>query len=129
MSRKDWGLEEWRKVIFSDEASIVVSARRGMQNVSRVLGEDRYYLDCIERRYNNYTEAMFWGCFTYDCKGPCYIYHKETEEQKEANEAEMDRINEEEVEAECRAAFDAQEREKERKWDKKGQKWPKKRAS
>jgi hypothetical protein len=129
LSRKDWGLEEWRKVIFSDEAAIVVSAKRGMQNVSRVLGEDRYHPDCIERRYNNYTEAMFWGSFTYDFKGPCHIYYKETEEQKESNEAEMDRINEEEVEAECRVAFDAQEREKERKWDEKGQKWPKKRAS
>jgi hypothetical protein len=72
---------------------------------------------------------MFWGSFTYDFKGPCHIYYKETEEQKESNEAEMDRINEEEVEAECRVAFDAQEREKERKWDEKGQKWPKKRAS
>jgi hypothetical protein len=129
LSRKDWGLEEWRKVIFSDEASIVVSAKRGMQNISQALREDRYHLDCIERRYNNYIEAMFWGCFTYDCKGPCHIYYKEIEEQKEVNEAEMDRINEEEVEAECRAAFDTQEREKERKWDERGQKWPKKRAS
>jgi hypothetical protein len=34
----------------------------------------------------------------------------------------MDRINEEEVEAECRKKFDIQEREKERKWDEKGQK-------
>jgi len=34
----------------------------------------------------------------------------------------MERINEEEMEAECRAAFDTQEREKERKWDEKGQK-------
>jgi hypothetical protein len=34
----------------------------------------------------------------------------------------MDRINEEEVEAECRAVFDAQERAKEKKWDEKGQK-------
>ena len=41
----------------------------------------------------------------------------------------MDRINEDEVEAECREKFDIQEREKERKWDEKGQKWPKKRAS
>lgn len=80
LSRKDWGLEEWRKVIFSDEASIVVSAKHGIQNVSRILGEDRYYPDCIDRRYNNYTEAIFWGCFTYNCKGPCHIYYKETEE-------------------------------------------------
>lgn len=83
LSRKDWGIEEWRKVIFSDEASIIVSVKRGMQNISRLVGdEERHYPDCIERRYNNYTEAMFWGCFTYDCKGPCHIYYKETEEQK-----------------------------------------------
>ena len=45
------------------------------------------------------------------------------------NEAEMGRINEEEVEAECRVAFDTQEKEKERKWDARGQQWPTKRAS
>ncbi|KAH8771524.1 hypothetical protein BGZ57DRAFT_711307, partial [Hyaloscypha finlandica] len=60
---------------------------------------ERYYPDYIERRYNNYMEAMFWACFTYDCKGPCHIYHKEMVEQKEVNEDEMDRINEDEVEA------------------------------
>jgi hypothetical protein len=80
LSRKDWRLEEWRKVIFSDEASIIVSAKRGMQNISRIMGdEERYHPDCIERRYNNYTEAMFWGSFTYDCKRPCHIYYKEIE--------------------------------------------------
>jgi hypothetical protein len=104
---------EWRKVIYSNEASIVVFASCGMQNISRMVGEsERYHLNCIKRRYNNYLEAMFWGCFTYDCKGPCHIYHKETEEQKETNQGEMDRINEEEVEAECREKFDIQKREK-----------------
>jgi hypothetical protein len=95
-----------------------------------MVGEsERYHPDCIERRYNNYLEVMFWGCFTYDCKGLCHIYYKETEEQKEANQKEMDRINEEEMEAKCRTAFDTQERVKEKKWDAKGQKWPTRRAS
>ena len=44
---------------------------------------------------------MFWGCFTYNYKGLCYIYYKEIEEQKEVNKAEIDRINKEEVEVEC----------------------------
>jgi hypothetical protein len=110
LSRKDWGLEEWRQVIFSDEASIIVSAKRGQQKISRMLGqEERYHPDCIERRYNNYSEAMFWGCFTYDYKGPCYIYYPETDEQKAANEAEMERLNTEEIKAECRATFKEQE--------------------
>ncbi|OCK94125.1 uncharacterized protein K441DRAFT_562659, partial [Cenococcum geophilum 1.58] len=55
------------------------------------------------------------GCFIYNYKGPCYIYYKETEEQKEVNKAEIERINKEEIEAECRAAFNTQEKEKEKK--------------
>jgi hypothetical protein len=72
---------------------------------------------------------MFWACFTYDFKGPCHIYYKETEEQKEEFAENVDKLNEEEIEEEARAAFDAQEREKERIWDKKGKKWPNNRAS
>ena len=60
LSRKDWGIEEWRKVIFSNEASIIVSVKRSIQNILRLIGdEERYYPDYIKRRYNNYLEAMF----------------------------------------------------------------------
>ena len=72
---------------------------------------------------------MFWACFTYDFKGPCHIYYKETEEQKEEFAENVDKLNEEEIKEEARAAFDAQEREKERIWDEKGKKWPNNRAS
>jgi hypothetical protein len=34
LSQKDWTLEDWRKVIFSDEASIIVSAKHGQQKIS-----------------------------------------------------------------------------------------------
>jgi hypothetical protein len=53
------------------------------QKLSRIPAE-QYHPDVIEQQYNNYSEAMFWGCFLYDYKGPCHIYYKETEEQKEA---------------------------------------------
>jgi hypothetical protein len=108
-------------VIFSDEASIIVFAKRGMQNISRFSDK--------RERYNNYSEAMFWGCFTYDHKGPCHIYYPETKEQKLANEAKMDTLNGEEIEEECRELFDEQERAKEAEWDRKGKKWPTIRAS
>jgi hypothetical protein len=125
LSRKDWTLDDWRLVIFSNEASVIVSAKYGQQNISRFSNE-RYHEDCIKRRYNNYLEAMFWGCFTYDFKGPCHIYYRKTAEQKEHYEEQINTLNEGEVEAECRLAFDKQEKEK---WTRQGKNFPTKRAS
>jgi hypothetical protein len=99
-------------VIFSDEAVIIVSAKHSQQNILR-FSDEKYYPDYIEQRYNNYSEAMFWGCFIYDHKGPCYIYYLETEEQKEHNEELIKELNDNEIKAECREAFAKQEREKE----------------
>ena len=72
---------------------------------------------------------MFWGCFTYDYKGPCHIYYPETDDQKEHYKGQIDSLNEEEVRAECRAAFDKQEQAKEAKWIAIGKRFPTKRAS
>jgi len=71
---------------------------------------------------------MFWGCFTYDHKGPCYIYYPKTLEQKAINEEKMDKLNKEEIKDECRELFNIQERAKEAEWDRKGRAWPKNRA-
>ena len=61
--------------------------------IIRIEGDkERYYPDVIKQRYNNYSEVIFWGYFTYDAKGLCHVYHKETEEQKEANQAEMEAV-------------------------------------
>ena len=34
LSRKDWGYAEWPKVVFLDEASILVGEHWGLQNLS-----------------------------------------------------------------------------------------------
>jgi hypothetical protein len=61
-----------------------MSTKRGQQNISRLAGqEERYHPDYIEHMFNNYSEAMFWGYFTYDFKGPYHIYYLETDEQKD----------------------------------------------
>jgi hypothetical protein len=80
LSRKDWTIDDWKRVTFSDEASILVGEHRGRHLISRKVDE-RYNKDCIEVRYNSYSEAMFWGCFSYDFKGPCHVYLKETAAQ------------------------------------------------
>jgi hypothetical protein len=127
LSRQNWGYNEWSKVVFSDEASILVGEHRGIQNLSRTPGE-RYHIDCIERRYNNYSEAMFWGCFTYDCKGPCHIYYKETDEQKELYNQQIQHNNIQ-LEAEIHEEFDQIQAQKEAEWQSKGKKKPGKPAS
>jgi hypothetical protein len=128
LSRKDWGYEEWSKVIFSDEASILVGEKRGQQKISRTI-EERHHKDCIDRRYNNYSEAMFWACFTYHHKGPCHIYYKETAKQKEEYDALIKKNNNKEIEAEAREAFDTREADKAEEWRQKGRKKPGKPAS
>jgi hypothetical protein len=72
---------------------------------------------------------MFWGCFSYDYKGPCYIYYKETEEQKIFYKEKMQQNNDKEIEAEARAEFDRIQAEKEEEWRLKGRKKPRKPAS
>jgi hypothetical protein len=37
----------------------------------------------------------------------------------------IDKLNEEEIKAECREAFNQRERDKEEEWDRKGRKYPK----
>jgi len=66
---------------------------------------------------------MFWGCFTYDHKGPCYIYYPETEEQKTHYKEQINELNKNKVEAKCCAAFDKQEKEKEEQWTREGKKF------
>ena len=123
LSRKDWGYAEWSKVVFSDEALILVGEHREKQNLSQIV-EERYHPDIIERRYNNYSEAMFWGCFSYDHKGPYHVYYKETDEQKLRYEELMQKLNDEEIEAECREEFDREVEETAEKWRKLGRKKP-----
>ena len=36
---------------------------------------------------------MFWGCFSYDYKGPCYIWKTETAQEKIAAEKEFTKLN------------------------------------
>jgi hypothetical protein len=78
--------------VFIDKATILVREYRGKHLISRTL-EDKYHEDCIKVRYNNYSEAMFWGTFSYDYKGPYYVYLKETKAEKAKYKAIIDKYN------------------------------------
>jgi hypothetical protein len=49
---------------------------------------------------------MFWRCFTYDFKGPCHVYLKETEEQREEYKERIEKLNDKEIIKECCIKFE-----------------------
>ena len=67
---KDWTIEDWKRVIWSDETGVVLNSRRGKirqwRQPHKVCTQT-----CVRRRYVKAMEFMFWGCFSYDHKGPC----------------------------------------------------------
>jgi len=67
--------------------------------------EEAYYNYYIRRRWKHFKEFMFWGCFSYDLKGPCYIWEEETlAEKKEAKEW-IDKVNAK-LEAQCKLKWE-----------------------
>ena len=89
---KDWPLEKWKNVIFTDETGVVLESRRGKVHLWRRTSE-KYAKNCIHRYWKKCTEFMFWGSFSYDKKGPCHIWKKETPKEQREAEAELNAIN------------------------------------
>jgi transposase len=92
LAHEHWTLEDWKKVIWSDETSVVLGSRRGGIRLWRKSGE-AFEESCIRRRWKGYSEFMFWGCFTWDSKGPCHIWTKETKAEKDASILELAELN------------------------------------
>ena len=91
---KDWTVDDWKKVIWTDETSCVLGSRRGNVRVWRT-PDEKYHMTCAKRRFKGYKEFMFWGCFSYDCKGPCHVWKDETAKEKKEAKQRIDKQNEE----------------------------------
>ena len=50
---------------------------------------------CIRERWKDYSEFMFWGCFSYDKKGPYHIWKPETAAERKKADKEIAKLNEE----------------------------------
>lgn len=102
LKHKDWTLEDWKRVCFSDETSVVLGHRRGADKVWRP--KDEAQDQTVSRsRWKGYSEFMFWGCFSYNFKGPYHCWTKETATERKKAQKELDRLNNER-EADCKAA-------------------------
>ncbi|KAK7190291.1 hypothetical protein PSPO01_04012 [Paraphaeosphaeria sporulosa] len=94
LQHKDWTIEDWNNVIWSDETSVVLLYRRGGYRVWRKV-DKAFVRSCIRERWKGYSEFMFWGCFSYDEKGPCHCWLLETKAKKEEATKEIERLNQE----------------------------------
>ena len=88
------GPEFWKTVVWTDETAVRVGETRGQQWVTR-RADEAYHKDCIDVRYKQYTEMQFWGCYTVEFKGPCYMFKRETAEEKHEAEKDLDEMNSE----------------------------------
>ncbi len=89
-----WTLEDWKRVIWSDETAVVLNHRRGGYRVWRTSVE-RFVKSVIRERWKGYTEFQFWGCYSYDMKGPCYIWHTETAYERKEADKDLEKLNDE----------------------------------
>ena len=48
-----------------------------------------YYKNCVDIRYREYTELMFWAAYTSKMKGPSYMFNKKTAAEKEAAKQDL----------------------------------------
>lgn len=94
LAHKDWTIEDWKRVIWSDETSVVCGFRRGGYRVWR-LPSERFVKSCIRPRWKGFSEFMFWGCFSYDLKGPCHIWKAETKCERKIADQELEAVNRE----------------------------------
>jgi len=92
LEHKDWTLEDWKNVIWTDETSVVINHRRGGYRVWRK-ADERVVKSCIRERWKGYSEFMFWGCFSYDKKGPCHVYQPETKAEREDAARRIEQLN------------------------------------
>ncbi|KAL5610411.1 hypothetical protein FOBRF1_006528 [Fusarium oxysporum] len=93
-AHRDWSVEDWKAVIWSDETSIILLHRRGGYRVWRK-ADERFLRSCIRERWKGASEFMFWAAFSYDKKGPCHCWAPETAKEKKAATEAIEKLNEE----------------------------------
>ncbi len=93
MRVRDWTLEDWKKLVWSDETSVVLGAMRGKRRIWRRPWEKNFH-SCTWRRWKGFMTFMFWACFTWAKKGPCYCWPNETSAMTAKYKKMMDIYNE-----------------------------------
>lgn len=70
---RSWTVEQWNKVVWSDESRFCLHGNDGRQRCIRKTGE-RYWAQHIQHRTKfEPVSVMMWGCFTAEKVGPLIV--------------------------------------------------------
>ena len=75
-----------------DETVVQLGGTRGKRRVQRK-PDEAYNKHVIRRQWKGFSEFMFWGAFSYNKKGLCHIWEKETTEEKKDRKDNLDKRN------------------------------------
>jgi transposase-like protein len=71
-AHRDWSIEDWKKVLFSDETPFLLFQSYGRRFVWRRPGE-QFKPDCLASTVKHGGgKIQVWGCFSYWSSGPMY---------------------------------------------------------
>ncbi len=89
---KNWTLKNWKKIIWIDETSVILSSRRNKIRVWRT-SHEVYDKICTRRRFKEFSKFMWWSSFSYDKKNFYHIWEFETAAQKKTSVMSLHRAN------------------------------------
>jgi transposase len=69
LERRSWTVEDWKKIIWSDESTFSQFRKSGWGRVWREPQEE-FHEDCIASTVKHSPSIMFWACFSYFDLGP-----------------------------------------------------------
>ena len=73
---KDLTVEDWLKVIWSDESKVEIGKNPQADWVLRT-AEEKYHVDCLTPVFKSgHSSIMVWGCFTGNRLGPLLAFEK-----------------------------------------------------
>ena len=101
---RDWTIEDWKRVIWTNETSVILNSRRGKIRIWRQ-SHEVFVKSIIRRRFVDAMKFMFWAYFSYDKKSSCYIWKKETAVEKRECELDLTKINAA-LKSECKAQWE-----------------------
>jgi transposase len=76
LDHKDWTIEDWMRVIWSDESKIEIGKNSRVTWVYR-RSDEKWKNECLTPVFKgNRTSIMVWGCFAGNKLGPLLTFHK-----------------------------------------------------